>query len=46
VLNFAIEPKQSSTFRYRVEIASGKGDAAQAEAAWQAWAGAPGSASR
>jgi len=46
VLNFAIEPRQSVTFRYRVAIASGKWDAAQADAAWQTWAGAPDSASR
>jgi hypothetical protein len=46
VLDFALEPKQSVTFRYRVEIASGKWNAAQAEAAWQAWAGVPGTASR
>ena len=45
VLNFAIEPKQSVTFRYRVEIASGKWDAEHAEAAWQAWAGASRTAS-
>jgi hypothetical protein len=46
VLNFAIEPRQSATFTYRIAIAAGNWDAARAEAAWQAWAGAPRTASR
>lgn len=45
-LNFALEPQQSAIFTYRIAIASGNWDAAQAEAAWQAWTGSPSTASR
>lgn len=39
VLDFAIAPGESATFRYRVLIASGGMAAGQAEDAWRAWAG-------
>jgi hypothetical protein len=38
VLDFAIEPKHSATFRYRVVITSGSPSAADTEALWKAWA--------
>jgi hypothetical protein len=40
VLNFALEPRQSATFRYRVIVATGTPSAADVESAWKAWASA------
>ena len=37
VLNFAIEPRQAATFRYRIVIANAAMPAADVEAAWTAW---------
>jgi len=37
VLNFAIEPHQAATFRYRIVIANGAMPAPAVEAAWAAW---------
>lgn len=37
-LDFALEPKQSAHFRYRVVITSGAPTAEQVEAAWKEWA--------
>ncbi|HEY8535872.1 MAG TPA: PmoA family protein [Vicinamibacterales bacterium] len=42
VLDFAIEPDASATFRYRVLIASAALTAAEIESAWKAWASATG----
>lgn len=39
VLNFAIEPNQTVTFRHRIRIVSGTPSADETEAAWKAWAG-------
>lgn len=39
VLDFAIEPKQSVTFRHRIHIVSGAPSVAETEAAWTQWAG-------
>ncbi len=41
VLNFAIEPNKSVTFKHRIHIATGGLNVEQAEAAWQSWAAAP-----
>jgi len=41
VLNFAIEPNKSVTFRHRIHIVTGGLNAEQAEAAWQSWTAAP-----
>jgi hypothetical protein len=40
-LNFALEPRQSVTFRYRVQIVTGTPSAAELDRAWQAWTGKP-----
>ena len=37
VLNFAIEPRQSATFRYRIIVATGTPSAADVESAWKSW---------
>ena len=37
VLNFALEPRQSATFRYRIIVATGTPSAADVESAWKAW---------
>ena len=42
VLNFALEPRQSATFRYRIVITSGTPSASDVEAAWTAWSKAGG----
>jgi hypothetical protein len=38
-LNFAIEPRQSATFRYRIHVVSGTPSAIEIDKAWSAWAG-------
>ena len=37
VLNFAVDPRQSATFRYRIIVGSGVTAATDVEAAWKAW---------
>jgi hypothetical protein len=37
VLNFALEPGQAATFRYRIVVAGGAAPAQEVEAAWTAW---------
>jgi hypothetical protein len=37
VLNFAIEPRQSATFRYRIVVATRTPSAADVDSAWKAW---------
>ena len=39
VLNFAIEPHKSVTFKHRIHIVTGGLDAQQAEAEWKKWEG-------
>ena len=42
VLNFAIEPNKSVTFKHRIHIVTGGLTAEQAEAEWTKWAGGKG----
>ena len=42
VLNFAIEPNKSVTFKHRIHIVTGGLDAQQAEAEWTRWTGGKG----
>jgi hypothetical protein len=37
-LNYALEPKQSVTFRHRISVTNGRPSAADTEAAWKQWA--------
>ena len=46
VLNFALDPRQSATFRYRIVVTSGAPSASEVEAAWTAWSKVAGTASR
>jgi hypothetical protein len=46
VLNFALEPGRSATFRYRIVVMSGAPSASEVEAAWTAWSTAAGTTSR
>ena len=46
VLNFALEPRQSATFRYRIVVTSGAPSASDVEAAWTAWSKVAGTAYR
>jgi Methane oxygenase PmoA len=46
VLNFALEPRQSATFRYRIVVTSGALSTSDVEAAWTAWSKVAGTASR
>lgn len=42
VLNFAIEPSKSATFKHRIQIVTGGLSAEQAEAEWTKWTGGKG----
>lgn len=40
-LNFALEPGQAATFRYRLLVVSGTVSASESERAWSSWSGEP-----